>query len=268
MTRPMRSEDARGQVRSSAAEIYEEFFVPALFAQWTECMLEAAAVGRDARVLDVACGTGVLARAAAVRARTVTGLDVNPGMLDVARRAPTGIEWREGRAEALPFADGAFDAVLCQFGLMFFEDRVRALLEMTRVLRRGGRLALAVWDSLEHSPGYAAMAALLGRLFGEEAAGALHAPFCLGERTEIEALLAAAQLRHCTIDTREGVARFPSIASWVHTDINGWTLAGRIDAAQLARLQAEAARELRGFTTSDGTVTFAAPAHIVTATKE
>ena len=64
------------------------------------------------------------------------------------------------------------------------------------------------------------------------------------------------------------LARFPSIASWVHTDINGWTLAGRIEGAQLARLQDEAAKALRGFTAADGSVAFAAPAHIVTATKE
>jgi ubiquinone/menaquinone biosynthesis C-methylase UbiE len=179
MAQAMRSDDARGQVLASAAEIYDEFFVPALFEQWAPPVLDAAAVRKGEQVLDVACGTGVLTRAAAARAGRATGLDVNPGMLAVARKRGGGIDWRESRAEALPFADGSFDVVLSQFGLMFFEDRDAALREMLRVLRPGGRLAIAVWDSLERAPGYAAMAALLERLFGAEIAGALHAPYCL-----------------------------------------------------------------------------------------
>jgi ubiquinone/menaquinone biosynthesis C-methylase UbiE len=98
-------------------------------------------------VLDVACGTGVVAREAARRvgpAGAVAGLDRNEGMLAVARRMAPGIAWRHGLAEALPFPDGAFDAVICQFGLMFFEDRGKALGEMWRALRPGGRLAVAV----------------------------------------------------------------------------------------------------------------------------
>lgn len=133
---PARSDDARGQVRASAAEIYDEFFVPALFAPWPEPVLNAAKLGAGQTVLDVACGTGVLARAGVRRtgaAQRVTGLDLNDGMLAVARRHHPGIAWRQGRAEALPFEPEAFDAVVCQFGLMFFEDRPRALREMTRV---------------------------------------------------------------------------------------------------------------------------------------
>jgi ubiquinone/menaquinone biosynthesis C-methylase UbiE len=109
------SESERGQVSRSAAEVYEEFFVPALFEEWTDRVAEAARVGPGARVLDVACGTGVLARKVAGRVGStgsVVGLDVNDGMLAVARRAAPGIEWRQGRAEALPFGDASFDAVV------------------------------------------------------------------------------------------------------------------------------------------------------------
>jgi ubiquinone/menaquinone biosynthesis C-methylase UbiE len=266
-----KSDDARGQVRASAAKIYDEFFVPALFAQWPERVLDAAAVNPGQRVLDVACGTGVLARAAAQRVRqagTVTGLDVNEGMLAVARRHEAGIEWRQGRAEALPFEAERFDAALSQFGLMFFDDPRQALREMKRVLRRGGKLAVAVWDSLEHTPGYAAMTALLKRLFGEEIAGALRAPYRLGDRRVLAALCAQAGLANVAIDTVDGTARFPSIASWVRTDIKGWTLADRIDDAQFAHLAAEAETALRPFVAADGGVEFAHPAHIVSASKE
>jgi ubiquinone/menaquinone biosynthesis C-methylase UbiE len=266
-----RSDDARGQVQASAAEIYDEFFVPALFAQWPPQVLEAARVTPGQRILDVACGTGVLARAAARQvgsAGKVVGLDVNEGMLAVARRHEAGVEWRQGRAEALPFEAESFDAVLSQFGLMFFDDARQALREMLRVVRRGGRIAVAVWDSLERAPGYEAMSGLLRRLFGEEIADALRAPYCLGDTKALAALCAEAGLRNVAIETFEGTARFPSIASWVHTDIKGWTLADRIDDAQYARLAAEAEKALQHFVVAGGAVQFAHPAHMVSATKE
>ena len=260
----------RGQVNRSAAEIYEEFFVPALFHEWAPRVAAAADVRPGNKVLDVACGTGVVAREAVRRARPggeVTGLDRNPGMLAVARRQAPEIAWREGLAEALPFEAETFDAVVSQFGLMFFDDRQRALQEMWRVLRPGGRLAVAVWDRLETSPGYAAMTALLQRLFGEPIAAGLRAPFVLGDPAELRSLFAAAGLPEVQVATEVGTARFPSIESWVHTDVKGWTLADLIDDAQYRVLLQAARTELKRFAGPDGKVTFAAPAHIVSVTK-
>ena len=260
-----------GQVTRSAAEVYEEFFVPALFGEWAAPVVEEAAIGPGQTVLDVACGTGVVAREAARRVGPrghVTGIDLNPGMLATARRLAPAIEWREGRAEALPFADATFDAVTCQFALMFFQDRPTALAEMWRVLRPGGKMAVAVWGALSATPGYAAMVALLDRLFGDPAAEALRAPFVLGDPAEIMALFRAAGIPNADVVTRTGTARFPSIEGWVHTDVKGWTLADMIDDAQYALLQRAAARELKNFAAADGTVTFPAPAHIAVARKE
>jgi ubiquinone/menaquinone biosynthesis C-methylase UbiE len=259
----------QGQVTRSAADVYEEFFVPALFAPWPAPVAQAAAIAPGQDVLDVACGTGVLAREAALRVRpggTVTGLDRNDGMLAVARRKAPEIEWRHGQAEALPFADDRFDAVVSQFGLMFFEDRVLALAEMWRVLKPGGRLAVAVWDALERTPGYAAMTALLQRLFGERIADALRAPYALGDPESLAALATQAGIP-AEITTRKGTARFPSIEAWVHTDVKGWTLADMIDDAQYRLLQQAAPRALQRFVQPDGTVLFEAPAHILCATK-
>jgi SAM-dependent methyltransferase len=260
-------EDDRGQVTSEAARVYEEFFVPALFEEWAVRVAGAAGVRDGQRVLDVACGTGVLARAAARRAGagSVSGLDRNPAMLGVARGIEPAIEWREGRAEELPYADDAFDVVVSQFGLMFFDDPVRALREMIRVLRPGGHLAVAVWGALESSPGYAAMAALLERLFGERVALELRAPFRLGDRELLVSLLDQAGLAGAAIETVTGSARFPSLAAWIHTDIRGWTLADAIDDAELALLQREAADALAGFVGDDGGVAFAIEGHIATA---
>lgn len=261
-------EGLKGQVTRSAAEIYEEFFVPALFRQWASIVADAAGIRAGQRVLDVACGTGVLAREAAARVApggSVVGLDRNDGMLAMARRMAPAVDWKAGRAEQLPFPDAGFDAVVSQFGLMFFDDRVQAVREMRRVLKPGGRLAVAVWDRLQSSPGYAAMAALLERLFGPRIAGELHAPFALGDAEALRALFAEAGWTGVQVATHAGTARFPSIEAWVRTDVKGWTLADLIDDEQYALLSREAAAALRPYAKGDGTVMFDAPALIVTA---
>lgn len=259
-----------GQVTRSAAEIYEEFFVPALFREWAPRVADAAGLAAGQTVLDVACGTGVLAREAARRVApggSVSGLDRNPDMLAVAGRAATGIDWRPGLAESLPFADRTFDAVVSQFGLMFFENRIGALKQMWRVLKPGGRLAVAVCGALDSAPGYADMVALLQRLFGERIANELRAPFVLGDPDTLRSLLTQAGIPQADIRMPEGMARFPSIESWVHTDVKGWTLGEMIDDAQYQMLLREAQRELGRYARPDGTVAFPFPAHIATATK-
>lgn len=260
----------RGQVNHSAAEIYEDFFVPALFQDWPDHLAAAAQIQPGQRVLDVACGTGVAARTIVERiglSGSAVGLDVNEGMLAVAERKAPNVEWRKGQAEALPFEDASFDAVVSQFGLMFFEDRQAAIQEMYRVLRPGGRMAVAVWGALDDTPGYAAMVDLLQRLFGDDAANGLRAPYTLGDTDLLRSLFADAGLASAKIDTLMGTARFPSLESWMYTDIKGWTLADMIDDEQFALLLKEAERALAAFVNADGSVTFDAPAHIVSAVK-
>lgn len=260
----------RGQVSRSAAEVYEEFFVPALFGAWAPRLAEAAGITAGERVLDVACGTGVLARNAADRVRPgglVVGLDPNEGMLEVAARTATGVEWRKGVAEQLPFDDDSFDAVLSQFGLMFFDDRPAALREMRRVLRPGGRLVVAVWDALERTPGYRGMVELLRKEFGDEPADALCAPFDLGDRDELAALLAGSGWEDARIRTLEGEAHFHSLEAWIHTDVYGWTLSEMLNEREYERLRRAAQLQLASFVGPDGHVRFEAPAHLALGTK-
>jgi SAM-dependent methyltransferase len=189
-------------------------------------------------------------------------------MLSVARRNGARIEWREGRAEALPFVDQDFDAVVSQFGFMFFDDRAGALREMMRVLRPGRRLAVAVCDNVEHSPGYAAFAGLLQRLFGREIANAFRAPFVLGDRKLLRAICDDAGLPNADILQRNGVVRFPSIGALVATErACVWTLGGVLDEDQFARLNKEAEEALKPFAAADGRIAFDMPALIVAATK-
>lgn len=168
------------QVSGDAAEVYEKCFVPAIFGQWAPHMVNAAQVASADRVLDVGCGTGVLARTAADRVAVegqVTGLDLNEGMLAVARRLRPQIDWRQGDATALPFANASYDVVMSQFALMYFPDRTAALKEMVRVLRPGGRLAIAVRGPYERATGYAILTEIAQRRCGQAAADVLTAPF-------------------------------------------------------------------------------------------
>jgi ubiquinone/menaquinone biosynthesis C-methylase UbiE len=264
------NEHETGQVAGSAAEVYEEFFVPALFGAWPEHVLRAAKVRRGDAVLDVATGTGILAREAAGvvgPGGTVAGVDINEGMLAVAQQKAPQIDWKVAPAESLPFESGSFDRVVSQFGLMFFEDPVQAIAEMVRVLRPGGTLAVAVWDRLEAAPGYEALARLLDELFGPEAAQSLHAPYALGNKQRLASLFAQGGLPQPALETIPGTARFPSLASWLYTDIRGWTLAGSIDDEGFARLSQIAQHRLAPFVRADGAVEFEAPAHIVAAAK-
>jgi ubiquinone/menaquinone biosynthesis C-methylase UbiE len=260
----------KGQVSNTAAEVYDEFFVPALFQDWTAIVLDAASVTSGQRVLDVACGTGVLARAAAYRvgdSGSVVGLDINDGMLAVARRNAPNIDWRQGQAEDILFDDQSFDAVVSQFGLMFFDNRAAALAEMMRVLRPDGKMSVAVWDKLENTPGYAAMVTLLERLFGEEYANGIRAPYNLGDTKKLEQILADADIGQFEITTHRGTVRFPSLEGWLYTDIKGWVLADMLNDDQFDLLQSEAPKALGEFVNDDGSVSFSSPAHVITATK-
>jgi SAM-dependent methyltransferase len=251
-----------------AAMSYHELLVPALMDDWAPRVAEAAGIRPGDRVLDVACGTGVLTRAAASRAGpsgTVTGLDLNPGMLRVAARLSPTLRWQQGTAQALPFADRSFDAVVSQFGLMFFPDRVTALREMKRVLGPGGRLAVAVWGSLAVTPAYAAEVALVERLAGETAADPLRAPFALGDEQHMAALLAEAGITGARVALEQGRGRFPSIRVMVEADLRGWLpLMGVVlDEPLIQDILRQAETVLRPFVSGAGAgVAFASPAVI------
>lgn len=255
----------------SPADVYEEQFVPALFRHWGPVLCDAANIAPGQCVLDVACGTGALTVAVAERVSpggAAFGLDANPEMLAVARRKHAGIEWHDGRAESLPFADASFDAVVSQFGLMFFDDRVAALREMQRVLRPGGKLAVAVCDALECSPGYASLAMLLERLFGKPVADAFRAPFVLGNAADLRALCTNAGITEASVVQRQGIVRFASIDALVSTErACVWTLGGLLDDTQFECLRRESQSSLLPFVDPDGMVAFAMPALLITAAK-
>ena len=259
-------------MRIDAAAAFEALFVPALFHEWGPRLAAAARVAPGDRVLDVACGTGVLARAVADivgPAGAVTGLDIDAGMLAVAQRKAPGIAWQRGSAESLPFQDGAFDAVVSQFGLMFFGDKPGAIREMWRVLRGGGRLAVAVWASLEETPAYAIEAELVERVGGSAVGDVMRAPFALGDTGRLAALFAEAGIRGVSVTTHAGTGRFPSIRAMLEADLRGWLpVAGvPLEEPAIEAILRQGERDLAPFVRADGSVEFAAPTHIVSATR-
>ena len=140
-------------------EIYEQHLVPAIFRPWAHLLVERADPQSGERVLDVACGTGIVARLAASQVCLgghVTAMDLNPGMLAVARTLPQAggapIEWSEADATDMPLSSGVFDVICCQLGLQYFPDRPQALREMRRVAAPDGRLLLLVWRALAIAP--------------------------------------------------------------------------------------------------------------------
>jgi SAM-dependent methyltransferase len=140
----------------SFPDFYERVLVPAIFGRYARDLIERARpIGPSARVLDLGCGTGIVARLLRERlggAARITGLDANPAMIAKARALAPELEWHEGNAMALPFADGSFDLVFCQQMLQFAPDRAQAVREMWRVLAPGGRLLVSTWRSRRESP--------------------------------------------------------------------------------------------------------------------
>jgi SAM-dependent methyltransferase len=258
------------QLSVEAAEVYEASFVPAVFAGWAPHLVEAAGVAPGQAVLDVACGTGVVARTAADRLGgrgRVVGLDLNQGMLTVAGRLRPDIEWRQGDAADLPFEAASFDVVLCQAGLMFFPDRAGALREMARVATPAGTVAVQVWDQLQAQEGFGAMYAAFTRHLGPAASQLENAYWALGDLDLVRSLFEAAGLEVGATRTRTGTVSFPSASAAVTTELEATPLAGRVDEDTYRRVLAAGIEAVAPFAVDGGGVELPIRGHIVTATK-
>jgi SAM-dependent methyltransferase len=264
------TEPERWQVSTDAAEVYESCFVPAIFGAWASRVADAAGIRTGNRVLDVGCGTGVLAREAVRRVGRegqVVGLDLNEGMLAVAARTEPKIEWRQGDAASLPFGDASFDVVASQFALMYFPERVRSLSEMWRTLASGGRLAIAVWAPLRRARGYQILVNIATRQCGGEAASVLAAPFVLGDQEELAKLFVDGGISGADITLHEGSIRFPSVEEFIRIEVKGSPLADMVSDDGMATLAAESESALAEFVVPGGEIVMQMDAHIVTASK-
>lgn len=252
---------------------YESLFVPALFEQWTKHLIEAAGIHEGSHVLDIACGTGVLARHALSKTGPggrVIGVDPAPGMLAVAKEIEPGIDWILCGAESLDLGDETIDSVISQFGMMFFQDRQKSAEEMFRVLKQGGSLAIAVWNSVEKNPAYADIIAVLQEQVGTAAADALRLPYCLGNTDEITAVLENSGFSGISVETKVEPARFPSSRHMVEAELRGWLPLFDIflSESEIKDALIESDRTLSRYAESSGEAVFPTSAHVITARKD
>ena len=258
----------------SVPENYERYLVPTIFRPWATHLVDFGTPQPGECVLDVACGTGIVARLVAERVAPkgrVVGLDSSPAMLAVARslspRSGTTVEWSEASVLAIPFPAATFNLVLCQQGLQFFPDRPASLREMHRVLVPDGRLVLSVWRAIQYSPGFAVLAEVLARHVSVEAGKAVQTPFCLGDVDELRAPVVAAGFRDVTIRPAVKSLRFASPEDFVRRYVAGSALVGLV--AQVSpdipeALLGDVRQGLRDYIDNEG-LAFPIEAHVVTA---
>jgi ubiquinone/menaquinone biosynthesis C-methylase UbiE len=251
-----------------AAETYETAFVPSLFAHLAQHLLDAAEVTAGDRVLDVACGTGVVARTAADRAGPtghVIGLDLNEAMLTVARRVRPALDWRRGDASSLPFPDASFDVVLCQSGLMFVPDPAVAVGEMARVACPTGRVAAQVWSSLDRQTAIAPFADAVARHAGPGAVDLIGTYFRLGDREQFTGQFTRAGLRVTAVRTLPVTVRAPSVDAYVTTEVESTPLIDRISDDAYRRIREDTRAGLARYCDASGALALPLEAYLVSA---
>jgi SAM-dependent methyltransferase len=252
----------RWQLARDAALRYEQILVPAILGPAAASLVEFAAPRSGTAVLDVGCGTGAAARRAAERvgrSGRVAGVDVNPGMIEVARSLSpvegAAIEWLEGSAGELPFAEAAFDLVLCAQTLQFLDDRRRALEEMHRVLSPGGRLALSLWCELPASPYFEALVEAITRHVGPDTAVGLRAAFGLSDIDLVRALVEEAGFRDVEAEIGELDLPLPPLEDFAPRHISATPMAEGFRNAPAEAQQAvirDMAERLASYRTPDG----------------
>jgi ubiquinone/menaquinone biosynthesis C-methylase UbiE len=195
------------------AETYDSYLVPAISEPWSRELINRAQVWNGDRVLDVACGTGIVACRIAARGAAVTGIDISADRIARAkvRAANEGVsvKWLEGSAEALPIRQPAFDLVTCQQGLQFVADRALAAREMRRVIAPGGRAVIATWCSIDQQGPYATLDALTQRRTGKPL---FVEPFSLNDAAALHKLLLGAKFFAVQVETVTRQVRVPDPA--------------------------------------------------------
>lgn len=252
---------------AGAAESYQRHFVPAIGEPVARRLIEAAKPTPGDRVLDVACGTGVVSRLALQAVGTtgtVAGLDANPAMLEVARSiTPRGIEWHAATAEDIPLPDESFDLVLCSMGLQFFSDKVQALREMRRVLAPGGRV---VWCAPGPTPPlFVAIDQALTHRIGPGASMFVHAVFSLHDADEARRLMEAAGFVDVGVESTSVPLRLAPPADFFWQYVHSTPLAAvaaDLDEAERAALEAEVVERCAPFV--DGDVSVMEPGLLIT----
>jgi SAM-dependent methyltransferase len=253
------------QVSLQVAETYEAAFVPSLFAGVARRLVDFAGVAPGRRVLDVGCGTGIVARLAADRGATVTGLDLNEAMLTVARRLRPDLTWQRGDMAAMPLPDAAFDLTVCQSALMFVPDPTAALREMARVTAADGTVAVQLWASADRQRGFRPLAEAVARHAGPDSVDLVSTYFRLGDLDGFARRCSDAGLAVTAVATSEVTLHAPSVDAYVTTEVESTPLVERIDDAAYARIRTDARAGLAPFCDASGALALPFEIHLVRA---
>ncbi|MEH0154047.1 methyltransferase domain-containing protein [Limibacter armeniacum] len=254
------------QLEVESARFYEQNFVPAVFSSWAQKVINYLDLRPSEDFLDVACGTGIVARTAKCRQNKrvhITGCDINKGMLQVAQEMEPNIEWVVGDAEKLPFESRTFDKIACQFALMFFSNKVKAINEMVRLKRNGGKVVISTWDILEANEGYYDFHRLLEEVGGKALGDILMAPFSLGKISNINLIMSESRVSSYRIENVREEVVFPSIKYWIDCDIHGSPIAEKITEPQYHQLLGLAEEQLEKYISEEGDVRFNMSAHMI-----
>jgi SAM-dependent methyltransferase len=223
-------------VDTTAAEAYERHLVPPVFGPWADYLVGVAVPHAGERVLDVGCGTGVVTRLAAQSAGSAVGIDIDPAMIEVARRRDAGgeyqIHWMCGDVSRLGIGSATFDLCLCGQALQHFPDREHALSELRRVLTPNGRLVAAVWADIEHTPGVLAVLQALESACID--ASAFRRPFALGNAAVLHGLARDAGFAFVDVRQHEKSARFASVQAFLSA-LNAGSAASRGALSRVSR---------------------------------
>jgi len=229
----------------SIPKIYDSYLVPLIFAGFAEDMAQRAASLTPASVLETAAGSGVVTRALAPRLGPDThyvATDLNQPMLDHAAErqgANAAVTWRQADALTLPFDDAAFDVVCCQFGVMFFPDRLRGYREAKRVLKPGGSFLFSVWDRIEENVFADDVTNALAELFpGDPPRFLARTPHGHHDLALVRNELESAGFTTVTIETRAEQSRAPSPRHPALAYCQGTPLRNEIEARGADLLQA------------------------------
>ncbi|WP_027571805.1 class I SAM-dependent methyltransferase [Bradyrhizobium sp. WSM1743] len=216
------------QMDASAPELYERYLVPAITSLWANDLLDRISPKRGESVLDIACGTGIVARLIEQRGQSarVVGLDLNTAMLAIARTKSAKVEWIEGSALDLPFAADSFNVVLCQLGLQFFPDRLLALKEMVRVLKPAGRAGFSVYSAIERTPAAYAFVQALDKCLGEEASRTKRSEHLSCDAEEIANWTKQAGFDFVDVAAVTKQIEFPSMLDYVRFQLTATPMAG------------------------------------------
>jgi len=209
----------------TGAENYQRYFVPAIATPASGDLLRTADLALGERVLDVACGTGLIARLVAQQVGptgSVTGVDIAPDMIDVARTIPSpadlDVEWQVGDATSLDLTDHSYDVVLCQMGLMFMADRPAALAEMRRVLAPGGRLVISTPGTIHRT--FELMEQAIVDHISPELGGFVRAVFSMHDPDAVATLLRDAAFDDVSSTVSTVTLRLPAPAEFLWQYVN------------------------------------------------